>query len=180
MIFYALFIIVILQRLTEMWVAKRHEKWMLTHGAYEVGASHYPYMIAIHIGFLLMLFVEVKTNHVGLSSFFSILLLLFIFVQMVRIWCIRSLGVFWNTKIIILPGAEVKRTGPYKWLRHPNYAVVCLEFLLLPMMFQAYFTAFCFTLLNLTILSVRIPMEEQALREATNYEHTFEKKISES
>ena len=83
-------------------------------------------------------------------------------------------------KILILPDAQVVRKGPYVYMRHPNYAVVCLEILLLPLMFQAYFTAFCFTLLNITMLSVRIPIEEKALRDATNYNRVFQKKISES
>lgn len=180
MIFYIILFLVILQRLTEVSIAKRNEKWMLSQGAYEVGASHYPYMVTMHISFFLFLIVEVITNNTGLSPLFPLLFFLFVIVQALRIWCIRSLGTFWNTKILILPGAEVVKKGPYTFMRHPNYAVVCLEILLLPLMFQAYFTAFCFTLLNMTILSVRIPIEEKALRDATNYNHVFQKKISES
>lgn len=180
MMFYTILIIVILQRLTEIFIAKRNEKWMLSQGAYEVGASHYPYMVTMHISFFLFLMIEVLTNNSGISPLFPLFFLLFIAVQVLRIWCIRSLGTFWNTKILILPDAQVVRKGPYTFMRHPNYAVVCLEILLLPIMFQAYFTAFCFTLLNVTMLSVRIPIEEKALRDATNYNHVFEKKISET
>ncbi len=180
MFFYIILILVILQRLIEVLIAKRHEKWMLSQDAYEVGASHYPYMVAMHISFFLFLTVEVITNDKGLSPLFPLFFFLFLAVQALRIWCIRSLGNFWNTKIMILPGAQVVRKGPYTYMRHPNYAVVCLEILLLPLMFQAYFTAFCFTLLNITILSVRIPIEEKALRDATDYNHIFQKKISES
>lgn len=179
MIFYIILVIVILQRLTEIFIAKRNEKWMLSQGAYEVGASHYPYMVAMHISFFLFLIVEVVTNNSDISPLFPLFFLLFIAVQALRIWCIRSLGTFWNTKILILPDAQVVRKGPYTFMRHPNYAVVCLEILLLPIMFQAYFTAFCFTLLNVTMLSVRIPIEEKALRDATNYNRIFDKKISE-
>ncbi|MGE7911419.1 isoprenylcysteine carboxyl methyltransferase family protein [Lysinibacillus xylanilyticus] len=180
MIIYIILILVILQRLTEVFIAKRNEKWMLSQGAYEVGSSHYPYMVSLHVGFFLFLIIEVVTNHKSLSPLFPVLFLLFIAVQGLRIWCIRSLGSFWNTKILILPDAKVVRRGPYTFMRHPNYAVVCLEIILLPLMFQAYFTAFCFTLLNVTMLSVRIPIEEKALRDATNYNHVFQKKISES
>lgn len=180
MIFYIIVFLVIAQRLTEVFIARRNEKWMLSQGAYEVGASHYPYMLALHSSFFLFLLVEVVTNTSSLSPLFPLFFMLFIAVQALRIWCLRSLGPFWNTKIIILPGAEVVKKGPYVFFRHPNYAVVCLEILLLPLMFQAYFTAFCFTLLNITMLSVRIPMEEKALRDATNYNHVFQKKISES
>ena len=180
MLFTIIIILVIAQRLTEVYIAKRNEKWMLSQGAYEVGSSHYPYMIALHVGFFVFLIIEVLANQMSLSPFFPILVLLFLCVQALRIWCLRSLGQFWNTKIIILPDAEVVKKGPYIYFRHPNYAVVCLEIVLLPLMFQAYFTAFCFTLLNITMLSVRIPLEEKALREKTNYNHVFKKKISES
>ena len=179
MLFYIIIVFVIAQRLTEVYIAKRNEKWMLSQGAHEVGVSHYPYMIALHSSFFLFLTIEVIANKMSLSPFFPLLFLLFLTVQALRIWCLRSLGKFWNTKIIILPDAKVVKKGPYVYFRHPNYAVVCLEIVLLPLMFQAYFTAFCFTLLNITMLSVRIPMEEKALRETTNYNHVFKKKISE-
>lgn len=179
MIFYILVFLVILQRITEVYIAKRNEKWLLAQGAYEVGASHYPYMITLHISFFLFLLIEVSTNTNSLSPLFPLLFSLFIIVQALRLWCLQALGPFWNTKIIILPGTEVVQKGPYSFMRHPNYVVVCLEILLLPIMFQAYFTAFCFTLLNITMLSVRIPIEEKALREATNYSHVFQKRISE-
>lgn len=179
MLFYIIIVLVIAQRLTEVFIAKRNEKWMLSQGAYEVGAAHYPYMIALHSSFFLFLIIEVLSNNSSLSPLFPLFFILFIAVQALRIWCLRSLGPFWNTKIIILPGAEVVKKGPYVYFRHPNYAIVCLEIVLLPLMFQAYFTAFCFTLLNITMLSVRIPIEEKALRETTNYNYVFKKKISE-
>ncbi|HWL22826.1 MAG TPA: isoprenylcysteine carboxylmethyltransferase family protein [Ureibacillus sp.] len=148
---------------------------MLSKGAYEVGAEHYPYMIALHLAFFLSLMLEVLFFHRPLSVLFPILFLLFVVVQCIRIWCLASLGQFWNTKIIILPGANVVKKGPYKLIRHPNYFVVCLEIILLPFMFGAYFTAITFTLLNFAMLSVRIPIEEDALRKETNYTQQFKK-----
>ncbi|QUG42437.1 isoprenylcysteine carboxyl methyltransferase [Psychrobacillus sp. INOP01] len=178
MLFFILISLVIIQRLIEVAIAKRNEKRMLAQGAYEVGASHYPYMVTMHVCFFISLIVEVIVFNRSISALFPLFLLLFIFVQLLRVWCLTSLGSFWNTKIIILPNANVVKSGPYIYLRHPNYVVVCLEILLLPFMFQAYFTAVAFTLLNLVMLSVRIPMEEKALRDATNYEDKFKKKIS--
>lgn len=151
---------------------------MLAQGAYEVGASHYPYMITLHTSFFICLIVEVLIFNRSISPLFPIFLLFFLFVQGLRIWCLTSLGTFWNTKIIILPGANVITKGPYLIFRHPNYVVVCIEIVLLPLMFQAYMTAVCFTLLNLAMLSVRIPIEEKALMEVTNYNEEFKKKIS--
>lgn len=166
LVFFIVFILVILQRVVELVIARRNEKVMYTKGAYEVGASHYPFIVVLHIGFLMSLLIEVSYD--GVYTLLSPwLLVLYLLLQVVRVWCIQSLGVFWNTKILVLRGAELVVKGPYKYLRHPNYAVVCLEILLLPAMFGAYFTAFVFTILNLWMLSIRIPLEEEALNYAS-------------
>ena len=176
MIFYIILSIVILQRLLELVIAKRNEKNMRTQGAYEVGASHYPLMILLHVSFFISLLVEVTTFNLTSSPLFLVFLIMFLCVQGLRVWCLTSLGSFWNTKIIILPGANVVTKGPYKYLRHPNYLVVSMEIALLPLMFEAYFTAICFTILNSLMLSIRIPTEERALKEATNYEQYVQHK----
>ena len=170
MVFFILLLLVIAQRLIELAVARRNEMAMKAKGAYEVGASHYPYMIALHSSFFICLIGEVLFFDLEPSSLFPYMLVLFLLVQGLRIWCLASLGEYWNTKIIILPRANVVAKGPYSFIRHPNYFVVCIEIALLPLMFGAYFTAITFTVLNFIMLSVRIPLEEKALREATNYE----------
>lgn len=141
---------------------------MRAKGAYEVGASHYPFMILLHAGFFFSLLVEVLYFKSMVDPFYS-LLVVFVVLQLFRVWCLVSLGMYWNTKIIILPGADVVVRGPYSFIRHPNYLVVCLELLVLPLLFQAYVTAIVFTILNFIMLAVRIPVEEKALKEATNY-----------
>ena len=168
MIFYFILVFVIIQRLVELLIAKRNEKSMLAKGAYEVGASHYPFMILLHVSFFISFIVEVVYFKSILAPHYS-LLLVFLLLQLLRVWCLVSLGTFWNTKILILPGANVVVKGPYAYIRHPNYLVVCLEIAILPLMFQAYVTAIAFTILNIIMLSVRIPIEEKALKEATNY-----------
>ncbi len=146
---------------------------MRSQGAYEAGAAHYPVMVAMHVAFFISLILEVVILGRVLSPFWMLLLGLFLLAQAARIWCLTSLGKFWNTKIIILPGADVVRKGPYKWIRHPNYLIVTIELLILPLLFGAYFTAVIYSLLNLWMLSVRIPVEEKALKEATNYREKF-------
>ena len=168
MIFYLIIAFVIIQRFVELQIAKRNEKAMLAKGAYEVGTSHYKYMILLHTGFFISFLVEVAFFKSIFTPHYA-LLAIFIVLQMLRVWCLASLGTFWNTKIIILPGANVVVKGPYAFIRHPNYLIVCLEIAVLPLMFQAYVTAICFSILNLIMLSVRIPIEEKALKEATNY-----------
>lgn len=173
MLFFIVISSVILQRLIELLIARRNEKWMLGQGAFEVGASHYPIMVTMHLAFFVTFLLEVVALGRTLSPFWILLLIIFLLTQTARIWCLLSLGKFWNTKIIILPGADVVRRGPYRWLRHPNYLIVSIELLVLPLLFGAYFTAILYSLLNIWMLSVRIPAEEKALKEATNYRETF-------
>lgn len=167
---------VIIQRLVELRVAKRNEKWILAEGGYEVGASHYPLMILLHSSFFVALIAEVTLFQQGLSSLWGFLLPLFLLVQVGRIWCLTSLGKFWNTKIMILPHANVVKKGPYQQIRHPNYLIVTIELFIFPLLLNAYFTAFIFSILNIWMLSVRIPTEEKALIEATNYQIMFDSK----
>ena len=173
MLFYIVITIVIIQRLVELIIAKRNEKWMRSQGAFEAGAGHYPIMVSMHMAFFISLIIEVLVLNRPLSPLWIPLLSLFLIAQIARVWCLTSLGKFWNTKIIILPGADVVRKGPYQFIRHPNYVIVATELLVLPLLFSAYFTAIVFSLLNLWMLSVRIPAEEKALKEVTNYKEEF-------
>ncbi|WYP27443.1 isoprenylcysteine carboxyl methyltransferase family protein [Alkalihalobacillus sp. FSL W8-0930] len=174
MILVYLFIgLVILQRLAEVGVAKSNERWMKDRGAFEAGANHYPVMVALHVSFFLSLLLEVTLRQSEWTMWSILPLALFVLAQTIRIWALATLGRSWNTKIIVLPGAEPVNRGPYKWIRHPNYVVVVLEILFLPLVFQAYVTAIVFSLLNVVMLSVRIKAEEDALNHEGSYQQTF-------
>ncbi|MCM3638157.1 isoprenylcysteine carboxyl methyltransferase [Sporosarcina luteola] len=166
--------LIILQRILELFIAKRNEKWMKDQGAFEAGASHYPFMVAMHVFFFIALISEVLLFQRQLSAIWPMWLAIFLAAQILRVWCLATLGKFWNTKIIVLPNAQVVRKGPYKWLRHPNYIIVATELLVLPLLFNALITAVVFSLLNIWMMSVRIPAEEQALRKATNYTEEYQ------
>jgi methyltransferase len=164
---------IIIQRIFELGVAKSNEKWMKKRGAIEFGVRHYRYMVLMHFLFFIILISEKIFMNVGLSSLWGMLIILFLIAQLFRIWVITSLGRFWNTKIIVLQNANVIRKGPYRFIKHPNYFVVAVELAVVPLMFNAYLTASLFTILNIIILMIRIPEEEKALRELTEYEGTF-------
>lgn len=97
----------------------------------------------------------------------------FLIAQSGRIWVIRSLGKHWNTKIIVVPDADVVIKGPYKFFKHPNYIIVATEILVISLLFNAYYTAIIFSLLNVWMMMVRIPLEEKALKEHTEYSTVF-------
>ncbi|MBT2639035.1 MULTISPECIES: isoprenylcysteine carboxyl methyltransferase family protein [unclassified Bacillus (in: firmicutes)] len=173
MVFLIFIGLIIFQRLTELVIARKNEAWMKAQGAIEFGQGHYPAMVSIHTAFFIFFILEVIFFDKNLSGYWPALLALFIFTQVMRIWSLSSLGRFWNTKIIILPGANVIKRGPYKIIKHPNYLIVAIELIVIPLMFNAYITMAVFTLLNILILSIRIPAEEKALRELTMYESEF-------
>jgi methyltransferase len=164
---------IITQRLAELLVAKQNEKWMKNHGGVEFGQKHYPVMVGLHSLFFLFYIGEVIYFEKAISPVWPLLLILFMLTQAGRVWALTSLGKYWNTKIIVLPDAEVIAKGPYKYLRHPNYVIVTLEFVIIPLLFQAYLTFIVFSLLNIWMLSIRIPEEEKALKKLTTYSQSL-------
>ncbi|WP_059104452.1 isoprenylcysteine carboxyl methyltransferase family protein [Shouchella shacheensis] len=173
---YFLIALIISQRLTEVLVAKRNERWLKERGGIEAGAAHYPYMVSLHVAFFLALLVEVTLAGRGVGMWSIVPFLIVLAAQCLRVWALLSLGRYWNTKIIVLPEAPVIERGPYRYFRHPNYLVVVLEIAFLPLVFQAYWTALLFSLLNGVMLVVRIRAEEEALAGETNYEEGFKRK----
>jgi len=172
-LFFLIITLIILKRMVELVIAKRNERWMKSQGAMEFGKEHYRWIVLVHGLFFISYILEVLILHKPLSPVWPIVLALLLITQAARVWALKSLGMFWNTKIIVLPNAKVVRKGPYRYIKHPNYAIVAAEFLLIPLLFQAYVTAILFSILNAVILAVRIPAEEKALRSLTEYERVF-------
>lgn len=163
-LFIIVFTTICLQRLAELRIARVNETTMKSYGAIEFGKSHYPLIVILHVSFLFSLCIEYIVKSPSLNSFWFLLLGFFILLQIGRIWIIKSLGSFWNTKIIVLPNAKLVKKGPYKWIPHPNYLIVALEIAVIPLIFQAYFTAILFSILNGIMMAIRIPTEEAALK----------------
>ena len=163
MLFYLFFTMIVLQRISELIIAKQNEKWMKERGAQEFGQDHYTLIVIIHTMFFIVFFLEVMIWNNNIIPGWPIRLSIFIITQCIRLWALTSLGRYWNTKIIVLPGAKMVNKGPYRFLKHPNYLVVTIEFIVIPLLFEAYFTAFFFSLLNGVILRIRIAAEEKAL-----------------
>lgn len=174
LVFQCIIGFIVLQRLVELRIAKQNEKWMMQQGAIEFGEKHYRYMVLMHVLFFICLITERIFWNRGLSYMWPLLISVFFVAQMIRIWVISSLGRYWNTKIIVLRGAKVIKKGPYRYIKHPNYFVVAIELMVVPLLFNCYFTACLFTILNACILMIRIPEEEKALKEHTEYEGRFQ------
>lgn len=174
--FYLFFLFIVTERIVELMIAKRNERILKAMGAKEFGVRHYRWIVIMHILFFLSFAAESLWRGAELSPWWPFLFSLFIVVQGLRVWTLRSLGRFWNTKILVLPNAKVVAKGPYRWLRHPNYLVVVLEMWLIPLMFQAYGTALIFSAANAVMLAIRIDVEEKALKSLTNYADQFDER----
>lgn len=158
-----LFAFLVVQRLLELRLARANERWARARGAVESGQEHYALFFVLHPAWMLLTLAEGRANagRVNVPA-----LLLFMLAQPLRYWVIRTLGRYWNTRILIVPGAERVTGGPFRLMKHPNYAVVALEIAAAPLAVGAWRTAALFTLLNAALLlGLRIPAEERALAE---------------
>ena len=156
---HLLVLLVLTQRLGEVAWARRNERRLRAAGGVEVGAGHYPLFFLLHGAWLAALALLVPAE----APVFWPLLALFALLQLGRLWVIATLGRYWTTRIITLPGAPLVRRGPYRWLRHPNYCIVAAEIAVLPLAFGAWQIALVFSVLNALLLRHRIRLEERAL-----------------
>ncbi|EJB04111.1 hypothetical protein Rleg9DRAFT_2958 [Rhizobium leguminosarum bv. trifolii WSM597] len=157
----ALLFFVTLQRLGELVLARRNTAALLARGARELAPEHYPAMVALHAGWIIGLWLLAPGRPVELFWF-----AVFMGLQGLRLWVLATLKDRWTTRIIILPGAPLVTSGPYRFLRHPNYAIVVGEIAALPLAFGLPFYAFGFSLLNACVLYVRMKAENAALKSA--------------
>lgn len=146
-------------RISELSRSFRNEKWLLARGAVEYGKEHYPWMLALHTAFVLSIIIEYFCFPARTISY--VFLLVYGIIAAVKTIVIHSLGHYWNTKIYRIPGAIPVRKGIYKHFRHPNYVLVAAEIITFPLIFQLYYTATIFTVLNAVMLAVRIKNENQ-------------------
>ncbi len=150
--------LVVLQRLVELARSRRNERALLARGGVEVGARHHPLLVLLHTSWLLAILAFAPRDTVSLG-----LLGAFVVLQALRVWVIATLGPYWTTRVITLADAPLVRSGPYRWLRHPNYWIVVGEIALLPSVFGAYAVAVVFSVLNAVLLLHRVRVEEAAL-----------------
>jgi methyltransferase len=154
----ALLAFVTLQRLVELPVARANTRRLLAAGGHEVGASHYPFIVALHAAWLITLWWLAPGRPIDIPF-----LLLFLLIEAGRVWVLRTLGSRWTTRIIVVPGEQLVAAGPYRFVRHPNYLVVIGEIAVLPLVFGLWDVAIVFSLLNAVMLAARIKAENRAL-----------------
>lgn len=155
--------VVTLARLAELVISHRNTARLLAAGAREHAPGHYPLIVLLHASWLAGLWLLAREAEINLWW-----LTVFIVLQILRVWVLLSLGPRWTTRIIVLPGASLVKTGPYRYLSHPNYLVVIGEIAVLPLVFSMPFYALVFSVLNAALLTVRISAEKRALEESAS------------
>ncbi len=146
------------QRLIELPVARANTARLLAAGGREVAPGHYPYIVALHAAWLASLWTFALGRQINFS-----MLILFGFIELARVWVLRSLGNRWTVRIISVPGEQLVARGPYRFVSHPNYLVVIAEIAVLPLVFGLWQVALIFSALNAAILTIRIRAENNAL-----------------
>jgi methyltransferase len=163
-VYYALVAAVAVERLAELVVSRRHAAETLRRGGVESGQGHFPVMVALHTALLAGCLVEpIVLHRVFIPALAWPMLALVVAANAMRGWCMISLGSRWTARVIVIPGMPLVKTGPYRWLAHPNYVAVVVEGAALPLVGSAWITACTFTALNAVLLTVRVRCETRAL-----------------
>ena len=150
--------LVTLERLAELWLARRNTAALVAAGAIEFAPGHYPLIVLLHTLWLAGLWLLARNNSVA-TGWVGMFLLL----QVLRVWVLATLGPRWTTRIIVQPGISLVARGPYRWLSHPNYVVVIGEIAVLPICLGLPWYALAFSIANAAVLTIRIRAENAAL-----------------
>jgi methyltransferase len=158
-LFHTLLLLVVAARGIELIHSARNTRRLLADGGIESGRGHYPLIVVLHAAWLIALLLTVPADAPRRWSW----LVLFLLLQLARLWVLASLGRYWTTRVVTLPGTPLVARGPYRFLRHPNYLIVELEIISLPLAFGANWIALVFGLANAALLAWRIRVEDTAL-----------------
>lgn len=163
MVLYVLLIAAVAtERIAELVVSQRNLAWSRGHGGVEFGARHYPAMVVLHTALLAGCLLE-AFHRPFLPALGWPMLAVVLGAQVLRWWCITTLGHQWNTRVVVIPDAARVTGGPYRFFSHPNYVAVVVEGIALPLVHTAWMTAVVFTVLNGFVLRTRIGVENAAL-----------------
>ena len=155
----ALLVFVTIQRGAELVWGRFNERALRAKGAVEIGAAHYPAIVALHASWLIWLWLRGWDRPLVWPWVIA-----FFMLQAGRAWVLATLGRRWTTRVLVVPGETLVKRGPFRLVPHPNYTVVALEMPVLPLAFGLWGTAIVFGVLNLAMLAWRIRAEEKALQ----------------
>ncbi len=165
--YFALLAVICVERVAELVVSQRHAAASLASGAAESGRGHFPVMVTLHLALVAGCWIEPLALHRAFIPALGYpMMVIVVAANVLRWWCIATLGPRWSARVIVAPGEPLVRSGPYRWFSHPNYAAVIIEGAALPLAGSAWITATAFTVLNAALLTVRVRCENRALAAA--------------
>jgi methyltransferase len=154
----ALLTFVTLQRVGELIWAAQNTTRLIAAGGVEFGRKQYPVMVALHSSWLAGLWYWGHDRPLHLAF-----VILFALLQCGRVWVLMNLGRYWTTRIVVLPGAPLVASGPYRVLKHPNYVLVTAELVIVPLALGMPIWAALFFVFNVIGMPFRIRTENRAL-----------------
>jgi methyltransferase len=170
MLYFYFLVFNLLEILFEAWISARNSRELIKKGAVEIA----PHLLPIMIGIYAIMYIGSWLEFLWFPRENSLLWivgfgLLFCAAKALKFWAVSSLGPFWTMRVLILPESNVVTSGPYRWIRHPNYVAVLSEIAATPLIAKCYFTFAVVIILFSVTLALRIRKEEAALKEHTNY-----------
>lgn len=172
--FLTLLVAVALLRLVELRISRRHQQLLVSRGAHRVPEAHFRFMVAVHAFVLLGAALEVLLlRRPFFSDLATVAFVLFLAANALRWWVIRTLGEHWNVQVVDSAALGVVSTGPFRFVRHPNYAAVFVEMLALPLIHTAWITAAAGSAAHLWVLSKRLAAEDSVLLANPAYRATM-------
>ena len=164
----ALMVFFALARIIELFVSRGTANKAKERGSRAQKEPAFIAMVVVHTLVFLVVPLEVlllNTPFIWPLAIGSLVLLSLALVA--RVWTLRTLGKRWNVRIVA-PDAVVS-SGPYKYIRHPNYAIVIVELFAIPLFHSAFISCAFLTIANGLVLYARIPAEEKMLFSIPKY-----------
>jgi methyltransferase len=168
--YLALLLLVAVLRIFELRVSRRHQQQMIARGASKIPDPKFRWMVLVHTGVLLGSALEVVfLKRPFIAPLAAVMFLLFLAANAVRWWVIRTMGQHWNVQVVDSTTLGVITSGPFRYVRHPNYAAVFVEMLALPLIHSAWITATLGSLAHVAVLVERLSAEERILLASADY-----------
>ena len=169
-LYLALLVGVAALRIFELRLSKLHQRQMAARGAARVKDPYFRWMAAFHTLVLAGAALEVVFLDRRLRLWLAIpMTALFVAANLVRWWVIRTLGEHWNVQVVDSSKLGFVSSGPFRYVRHPNYAAVFLEMIALPLMHSAWITASLGALAHTAVLYLRLSVEDPVLLANPDY-----------
>jgi methyltransferase len=162
------------ERLLELWLSKKNARRTLDRGGIEHRPSAHWIVVALQVAWLGAAPFEVWLFDRPWQPILAAICIFLVFLAMLlRYWAVTTLGDRWNTRIITVPGEAPVTTGPYRYLRHPNYLAAFVELFALPLVHGAWLSAIVLGTANLLAMHLKAGFEERALDQHAPYAQVF-------